>query len=75
MSKFVSAVTRVTAKAQTKAKSAWARILTAGLLSTLAAKPALADLPTVEGPTSSGTATNCIARPSPLSCGQKTCPK
>ncbi|HDX9057212.1 TPA: TIGR03745 family integrating conjugative element membrane protein [Klebsiella michiganensis] len=60
MSKFVSAVTRVTAKAQTKAKSVWARILTAGLLSALAAKPALADLPTVEGPTSSGTGTGLM---------------
>ncbi|HFD2936447.1 TPA: TIGR03745 family integrating conjugative element membrane protein [Klebsiella quasipneumoniae subsp. similipneumoniae] len=60
MSKFVSAVTRVAAKAQTKAKSAWARILTAGLLSALAAKPALADLPTVEAPTSSGTGTGLM---------------
>ncbi|MDU5930434.1 MAG: TIGR03745 family integrating conjugative element membrane protein [Klebsiella pneumoniae] len=57
MSKFVSAVTRVAVKAQTKAKSAWARILTAGLLS---AKPALADLPTVEGPSSSGTGTGLM---------------
>jgi len=55
MSKFVSAVTRAAAKAQTKAKSAWARILTASLLSAMAARPALADLPTVEAPTSSGT--------------------
>ncbi|MCA1179527.1 MULTISPECIES: TIGR03745 family integrating conjugative element membrane protein [unclassified Pantoea] len=56
MSKFVSAVTRVTAKA----KSAWASILTAGMLSAVAAKPALADLPTVEGPTSSGTGTGLM---------------
>ena len=56
MSKFESTVTRVTAKA----KSAWARILTAGMLSAVAAKPALADLPTVEGPTSSGTGTGLM---------------
>lgn len=56
MSKFESAVTRVTAKA----KSARARILTAGMLSALAGKPALADLPTVEGPTSSGTGTGLM---------------
>ena len=60
MSKFVSAVTRVAVKARTKAKSAWARILTAGLLSAMAAKPALADLPTVEGPSSSGTGTGLM---------------
>ena len=60
MSKFVSAVTRVAVKAQTKAKSAWARILTAGLLSAMAAKPALADLPPVEGPSSSGTGTGLM---------------
>ncbi|MFJ5162296.1 TIGR03745 family integrating conjugative element membrane protein [Pantoea sp. NPDC088449] len=56
MSKFESAVTRVTAKA----KSARARILTAGMLSAVAARPALADLPTVEGPTSSGTGTGLM---------------
>ncbi len=60
MFKFVSATTRVTAKTQAKAKSAWARILTAGLLSAFAAKPALADLPTVEGPSSSGTGTGLM---------------
>lgn len=56
MSKFESAVTRVTAKA----KSARACILTAGMLSAVAARPALADLPTVEGPTSSGTGTGLM---------------
>ncbi|MCW6034438.1 TIGR03745 family integrating conjugative element membrane protein [Pantoea sp. JK] len=56
MSKFEFAVIRVTAKA----KSAWARILTAGMLSAVAARPALADLPTVEGPTSSGTGTGLM---------------
>jgi len=60
MSKFVSAVTRLTAKTQAKAKSAWARLLTAGLLSAMAVKPALADLPTVEGPSSSGTGTGLM---------------
>jgi integrating conjugative element membrane protein (TIGR03745 family) len=40
-----------------KAKSAYVRAVTLGLLGLLSVKPALADLPTVEAPTSSGAGT------------------
>lgn len=50
MSTFSSVLPRVSVKA----KSAWARLFTAGLLSAFAAAPAMADLPQVEGPTSGG---------------------
>lgn len=56
MSKFSSVLSRVSGKA----KSAWARVFTAGLLSAFAAAPALADLPQVEGPTSSGAGTGLM---------------
>lgn len=50
MSTFSSVLSRVSVKA----KSAYARFITAGLLSAFAAAPAMADLPQVEGPTSGG---------------------
>lgn len=50
MSTFSSVLSRVSVKA----KSAYARLITAGLLSAFAAAPAMADLPQVEGPTSGG---------------------
>lgn len=56
MSKFSSVLFRVSVKA----KSAWARLFTASLLSAFAAAPALADLPQVEGPTSSGAGTGLM---------------
>ncbi|MGG6124920.1 TIGR03745 family integrating conjugative element membrane protein, partial [Pantoea allii] len=56
MSKFSSVLSR----ASVKAKSAWARLFTAGLLSAFSAAPALADLPQVEGPTSSGAGTGLM---------------
>lgn len=56
MSKFSSVLSRVSVKA----KSVWARLFTASLLSAFAAAPALADLPQVEGPTSSGAGTGLM---------------
>lgn len=50
MSTFSSVLSHVSVKA----KSAYARLITAGLLSAFTASPAMADLPQVEGPTSGG---------------------
>ncbi|MEN4771407.1 hypothetical protein J9874_04025 (plasmid) [Duffyella gerundensis] len=56
----MSTFSSVLSRASVKAKSAWARLFTAGLLSAFAAAPALADLPQVEGPTSSGAGTGLM---------------
>lgn len=56
----MSTFSSVLSRASVKAKSAWARLFTAGLLSAFAASPALADLPQVEGPTSSGAGTGLM---------------
>lgn len=56
----MSTFSSVLSRASVKAKSAWARLFTAGLLSAFAATPALADLPQVEGPTSSGAGTGLM---------------
>lgn len=53
MSKFASVVSRSAAKA----KSSYARVLAVGLFGWLSVKPAFADLPTVEAPSSSGAGT------------------
>lgn len=53
MSKFASVVSRSAAKA----KSSYARALAVGLFGWLSVKPAFADLPTVEAPSSSGAGT------------------
>jgi len=53
MSKFASVVSRSAAKA----KSSYTRALTMCLLGWLSVKPAFADLPTVEAPSSSGQGT------------------
>jgi integrating conjugative element membrane protein (TIGR03745 family) len=57
---IMSTFSSVLSRASVKAKSAWARLFTAGLLSAFAAAPALADLPQVEGPTSSGAGTGLM---------------
>jgi len=56
----MSTFSSVLSRASVKAESAWARLFTAGLLSAFAAAPALADLPQVEGPTSSGAGTGLM---------------
>lgn len=56
----MSTFSSVLSRASVKAKSAWARLFTAGLLSAFAAAPALADLPQVEGPTSGGAGTGLM---------------
>lgn len=56
----MSTFSSVLSRASVKAKSAWARLFAAGLLSAFAAAPALADLPQVEGPTSSGAGTGLM---------------
>ncbi|MEN4541227.1 TIGR03745 family integrating conjugative element membrane protein [Pantoea agglomerans] len=56
----MSTFSSVLSRASVKAKSAWARLFTAGLLSAFSAAPALADLPQVEGPTSSGAGTGLM---------------
>ena len=56
----MSTFSSILSRASVKAKSAWARLFTAGLLSAFAAAPALADLPQVEGPTSSGAGTGLM---------------
>lgn len=56
----MSTFSSVLSRASVKARSAWVRLFTAGLLSAFAAAPALADLPQVEGPTSSGAGTGLM---------------
>lgn len=56
----MSTFSSVLSRASVKAKSAWARLFTAGLLSAFATAPALADLPQVEGPTSGGAGTGLM---------------